>query len=103
MPMAPQRFQPHSVGKKRARPKPYNDARWRQFREKAIALHLETRGPWCACCDHRLLFNRPGHRANAEVDHITPHHGDPQLMWSLKNLQVLRKSCHSRKTRRENQ
>ena len=40
-------------------------------------------------------------RYGNEVDHIVPLHrgGDP---WALDNLQVLCRSCHIQKTRREN-
>lgn len=32
------------------------------------------------------------------VDHISPHRGNPQLMWSESNWQSLCKRCHDKKT-----
>ena len=36
-----------------------------------------------------------------EVDHITPHRGNPKLFWGRSNLQAMCRSCHSQKTARE--
>jgi 5-methylcytosine-specific restriction protein A len=35
------------------------------------------------------------------VDHIVSHHGDEALFWDEDNLQALCKSCHDKKTARE--
>ncbi len=71
---------------------------------KAVAF-LQQRVPW-------LLAN-PIYRLVARVsaigttgcglgvvltDHIVPHRGDPELMWSTWNWQTLCKGCHDRKT-----
>lgn len=36
------------------------------------------------------------------VDHIVPHRGDANLFWDQSNWQAMSKSCHDRKTAREN-
>lgn len=36
-----------------------------------------------------------------DVDHIIPHKGDQTLFWDSGNWQSLCKSCHSKKTARE--
>ena len=36
-----------------------------------------------------------------EINYIIPHKGNQQLIWDENNLQALCKSCHSRKTARE--
>ena len=40
--------------------------------------------------------------AASEVDHKVPHKGNSFLFWDRDNWQGLCKSCHSRKTMREN-
>jgi len=52
--------------------------------------------PWCVEC---LATN--AHVMASEVDHITPHHGDPQLFFDQGNLQSLCKPHHSNKTAEE--
>jgi len=48
------------------------------------------------------LCQSPGCRALAtEVDHIVAHKGDRSIAFDWDNLQSLCKSCHSRKTTRE--
>lgn len=51
--------------------------------------------PLCVeCLQHGLTA------AATDVDHITPHRGDPTLFWDETNWQPLCHSHHSRKTRR---
>ncbi|KFI24338.1 HNH endonuclease signature motif containing protein [Paenirhodobacter enshiensis] len=69
----------------------YRTARWR----KARAVFLD-RHPLCEDCASLGLVV-----AATEVDHWTPHRGDPVLMWNRSNWQALCKPCHSRKTARE--
>ena len=66
---------------------PLNSTAWRKLRERVLA-----RDPICQDCYKR------GHITTAtDVDHVS---GDPSDN-SMKNLQGLCHSCHSRKTRRE--
>lgn len=64
----------------------YNSAKWRYTRRRQLHMH-----PLCEC----------GAIAT-DVDHIRPieRGGDP---WSFDNLSSMCKSCHSAKTRREQQ
>ena len=66
---------------------PLNSGAWRKLRDKVLA-----RDPICQDC-YRRDYITPA----TDVDHIN---GDPSNN-SLKNLQGLCHSCHSRKTRRE--
>jgi 5-methylcytosine-specific restriction protein A len=66
----------------------YKTARWARLRTRHLADH--------PLCEH------PGCRAiGEEVDHRTPHRGDPDLIWDPENLQTLCKRHHSSKTGRE--
>lgn len=68
--------------------------RWQRESKQFLRLH-----PLCQCEDCqegrlRLL--------TAEVvDHKTPHRGDPVLMWDRSNWQAMAKTCHDKKTARE--
>lgn len=63
-------------------------SKWRRL----STLYLKS-NPLCVEC------KRHGKLTPATVvDHITPHRGDPQLMWSESNWQSLCKRCHDRKT-----
>ena len=63
---------------------------WRKARLAYLSRH-----PLCVDCLRKGIVN-PGN----EVDHITPHRGDRDLFWDMKNWQTLCKSCHSQKTAR---
>ena len=52
--------------------------------------------PYCADC-----LNAGIKTAANTVDHIKPHRGDTKLFFSQRNWQALCRSCHSRKTARE--
>ena len=68
----------------------YN-SRWRRESKKFLQLH-----PLCEEC------LKEGRATPATVvDHIRPHRGDPKLFWDPSNWQALCKSCHDRKTARE--
>lgn len=69
----------------------YRTKRWRDGSKAFLA-----RNPLCADCGDLGQVV-----AASEVDHVTPHRGDAQLMWDRKNWQSLCKRCHSRKTARE--
>lgn len=70
----------------------YNNDRWRNARAQYLFTH-----EWCAEC-----LKRGKHTLATEVDHKKPHKGDVHLFWARWNWQPLCKSCHSKKTMREN-
>ena len=84
----------HAVPRREQRPRAnvvarrrYCTARWGRLREYVLA-----RDNWiCRSC---------GEFGN-EVDHIEPWSKDDRLFWKQDNLQVLCKTCHSRKTMKE--
>lgn len=65
--------------------------RWRNVRAAFLREH-----PLCAECMRRGRLTPA-----TDVDHIKPHHGDPDLMWDEENLQALCHACHARKTASE--
>src|SRR5690554_5661002 len=66
--------------------------RWRKYREWFL-----KQNPLCVECRKRGKLTPA-----TEVDHIRPHKGDPVLFWDAENnWQGLCKSCHSRKTAKE--
>ena len=80
----------HKVGSSNKRGYTY---RWQKEREAYL-----IRNPLCEDClnQHDVI------RAATEVDHIIPHKGDMRLFWdSDNNWQGLCKSCHSKKTAKE--
>ena len=65
--------------------------KWRKASKEFLKKH-----PLCAECQ------REGRLTPAtEVDHIKPHGGNLRLFWNKKNWQPLCKSCHSKKTAKE--
>jgi 5-methylcytosine-specific restriction enzyme A len=62
------------------------DAKWR----KARAYYL-SHNPICVRCGDIATV----------VDHVTPHKGDKRLFWDRSNWQPLCKTCHDRKTVKE--
>lgn len=58
-------------------------AQWRKARIAFLREH-----PFCAMCGKALRG------ADAVVDHIRPHRGDPVLFWDENNWQALCKFCH---------
>lgn len=65
--------------------------RWKKLRDRYIAQH-----PHCEEC-----FKAGQVVIATEVDHIIPLRGDQALLYDERNLQSLCKSCHSRKSARE--
>ncbi len=65
----------------------YNSVQWKRMSKQKL-----NDNPICQDCEKRL---------STEVDHITPHHGDLKLFFDYLNLQALCKSCHSKKTVKE--
>jgi len=69
----------------------YNSSRWRRLRIQFIRVH-----PLCEVCKRKGVVN-----AAEIVDHIKPHQGNEGLFWNESNWQALCKSCHDRKTAKE--
>ena|SRR5882762_8685182 len=62
----------------------YGKARW-----KKLAHYHRSQHPLCVMClEHGVVT------AAEIVDHIVPHHGDPQLFFDPKNLQSMCKNHH---------
>ena len=79
----------HSVDNKRAsaHERGYT-SKWRRLSKLYLKAH-----PLCVEC------KRHGRLTPATVvDHIVPHRGNEQLMWSESNWQGLCKRCHDKKT-----
>ena len=68
---------------KRTTNRPYSTARWQRTRAEFLQIN-----PFCCECG----------RLATDVDHIVPHKGNAQLMYSWENLQSLCHSCHAKKT-----
>lgn len=69
----------------------YNSSRWQRLRKKVLTKH-----PLCVECEKKGILTPA-----TEVDHIVPHHGSEALFWDEDNLQALCKSCHDKKTAKE--
>jgi 5-methylcytosine-specific restriction protein A len=76
-------------------PRPTANQRGYTYRWQQARASFLRRSPLCAGCQRRGRITLA-----AELDHITPHRGDPRLFWDQTNWQPLCKSCHSRKTAR---
>ena len=77
----------------------YRTPEWRAIRKEAIARNMIAHGvyaPVCVACNARLY--EPG---SIHCDHIKPHKGDMGLFLNVDNVQILCRSCHSRKTVQE--
>jgi len=70
------------------------DSKWQKAREAFLRAH-----PLCQCpdCDE----GRKRLTAATVVDHKIPHRGDIALFWDRTNWQSMSKTCHDRKTARE--
>lgn len=69
--------------------RPYFTRQWKELRTQVLVEAAYT----CAGCG--VVQPR------LEVDHITPHAGDPLRFWARANLQALCPTCHVAKTKRE--
>lgn len=67
------------------------DGRWRKARLKYLKAY-----PLCVRCKEQGRLVRA-----TVVDHVTPHRGDKVLFWDENNWQSLCKSCHDKKTMKE--
>lgn len=63
-------------------------SKWRRLSKLYLKSH-----PLCAECQRHGKVT-----VAAVVDHIVPHRGNAQLMWSESNWQSLCKPCHNKKT-----
>jgi 5-methylcytosine-specific restriction protein A len=66
----------------------YRTARWQRLRTQILVEAAYQ----CALCRTVQL--------RLEVDHVTPHRGDPESFWNTANLQALCPTCHAQKTNR---
>ncbi len=100
MPMRPPVHRPIGAAPPRQAAQQYNQARgsaasrgyghrWRKVRAAWLAGHPQCCHPGCI-------------QPATEVDHIVPHNGNYELMWSHNNFQGLCKPHHAAKTRLEN-
>lgn len=69
----------------------YNSSRWQDLRRYVL-----NKQSLCVEC---LKNNRI--TPATVVDHIKPHKGNEDLFYDINNLQSLCKSCHDRKTAKE--
>ena len=69
----------------------YSTSRW-----KAIRLHILSKQPLCTQCMKTKRITPA-----TVVDHVNPHKGNEELFYDKANLQPLCKSCHDRKTAKE--
>lgn len=65
--------------------------KWQKARINFLKLN-----PLCVECESAGRVE-----SATDVDHIIPHKGDMNLFWDLNNWQPLCKSCHSKKTAKE--
>lgn len=66
---------------------------WRWHKASRMYLHRHS---LCAECLEEGITT-----VATVVDHIIPHHGDPELFWDESNWQPLCKMHHDRKTAKE--
>ena len=81
--------------KQTTEPKLYRQRETRKDWEKLSKDFLATH-PFCVACYKKGILTKA-----SETDHIIPHKGNIELFYDIKNLQALCKSCHSKKTNRE--
>ena len=67
------------------------DSKWQKARKQFLSAN-----PLCTECLKNGRFEKA-----TVVDHTIPHRGDPKLFWDKDNWQALCKSCHDKKTGRE--
>ena len=80
----------HPEATRSASKRGYN-SRWRSASKAFLKEH-----PLCVECMRHGKYTQA-----TVVDHVTPHRGNMTLFWDKKNWQGLCKSCHDKKTGRE--
>ena len=88
-------FQKRNELKPVSEPKLYRQKETRKDWEK-LRKDFLTMYPFCVHCYKKGILTKA-----TELDHIIPHRGDLELFYNTKNLQALCKSCHSKKTKTE--
>ena len=68
--------------------------KWQQARVQFVREH-----PLCECPECQAGIVRV--TVATVVDHIIPHKGDLSLFWDRNNWQAMSKTCHDKKTARE--
>ena len=68
-------------------------SKWNRARKRFLEKH-----PLCVQCMKEGRYVKA-----TDVDHIIPHRGDPILFWDETNWQPFCHSCHSIKTRNEDE
>lgn len=68
------------------------DSRWRKF-----SAEYRKQNPFCVECLRVGAYNSQ----HLHVDHIIPLELAPQRKYDVSNVQVLCRSCHSKKTAKE--
>lgn len=105
MPYAPPTFRPNAVGTVTDKEKAWASRRdgrhalynlWQWRGPKGIRRMRLDADPLCVEC-----LKEKRYTAATEVDHIEPHGGDMDKFLDYDNTASLCKSCHSRKTMRE--
>lgn len=69
----------------------YNTSRWKTLRKEFLKVN-----PICVKCKANGVV-----KAATVVDHVKPHKGSESLFWDQNNWQALCKTCHDRKTAKE--
>ena len=64
---------------------------WQKASKYFLVAH-----PFCEECMKQGKYVKA-----TDVDHVIAHHGDMRLFWDSSNWRALCHSCHSKKTRRE--
>ena len=87
------KHKPLHVGERDSASKRGYNSRW----QKARAAYLKAH-PLCVLCMEK---HPPEYTKATVVDHIKAHRMDPKLFWDQSNWRALCKSCHDKKTARE--
>lgn len=73
------------------------DDRWRKFRKHFIGMMIDMGNYVCNDCNNTFIDT-----ADIQVDHIKPLCDHPELKYDMRNLQMLCRQCHTKKTINDN-